>query len=187
MANVLKMTIVQSILSLHAQGWSQHRIADQLGIDRETVSHTFGWHDRRYSRTPATFQNQPLRRLTRPGVGRFKSCPSADQVRRRRSAEPLCRRGRSSFWPSMARDYRPSGFIRTCPRVGYGADQLRQRTAAPQAGESCAIGARPPPGMRPRPRGSSRLWHRRYRDQFRRQTPSHSCLSDRAQPQPQGL
>ena len=38
MANLLKMTIVQSILSLHAQGWSQHRIADQLGIDRETVS-----------------------------------------------------------------------------------------------------------------------------------------------------
>ena len=38
MANVLKMTIVQSILSLHAQGWSQRRIADQLGIDRETVS-----------------------------------------------------------------------------------------------------------------------------------------------------
>jgi transposase len=32
------MTIVQSILSLHAQGWSQRRIADQLGIDRETVS-----------------------------------------------------------------------------------------------------------------------------------------------------
>jgi transposase len=32
------MTIVQSILSLHAQGWSQRRIAAQLGIDRETVS-----------------------------------------------------------------------------------------------------------------------------------------------------
>ena len=38
MANVLKMTIVQSILSLPAQGWSQRRIAAQLGIDRETVS-----------------------------------------------------------------------------------------------------------------------------------------------------
>jgi len=32
------MTLVQSILSLHAQGWSQRRIAAQLGINRETVS-----------------------------------------------------------------------------------------------------------------------------------------------------
>lgn len=37
MANLLKMAIVQSILSLRAQGWSQRRIARELGIDRETV------------------------------------------------------------------------------------------------------------------------------------------------------
>src|ERR1700730_2844833 len=37
MSNLLKMAMVQSILSLHAQGWSQRRIARQLGIDRETV------------------------------------------------------------------------------------------------------------------------------------------------------
>ena len=34
----LKMTVVQSILSLHAQRWSQHRIADTLEIDRGTVA-----------------------------------------------------------------------------------------------------------------------------------------------------
>ncbi len=38
MANRLKMTVVQSILSLHAQHWSQHRIADTLEIDRGTVA-----------------------------------------------------------------------------------------------------------------------------------------------------
>lgn len=37
MANVLKMALIESILSLHAKGWSQRRIARQLEIDRETV------------------------------------------------------------------------------------------------------------------------------------------------------
>src|SRR5688572_14183143 len=38
MANRLKMARVQSILSLHAQGWSRRRIARELSVDRETVS-----------------------------------------------------------------------------------------------------------------------------------------------------
>jgi len=38
MANRLKMARVQSILSLHAQGWSGRRTARELGVDRETVS-----------------------------------------------------------------------------------------------------------------------------------------------------
>lgn len=38
MANRLKMAKVQSILSLHAQGWSRRRIARELCVDRETVS-----------------------------------------------------------------------------------------------------------------------------------------------------
>lgn len=38
MANRLKMAILQSILSLHAQGWSGRRIARELGVDRGTVS-----------------------------------------------------------------------------------------------------------------------------------------------------
>lgn len=37
MANLLKMAKVQSILSLHAQGWPQRRIARELGVNRETV------------------------------------------------------------------------------------------------------------------------------------------------------
>jgi len=38
MANRLKMAIVQSILSLHAQGWSARRIAKALEVHRDTVS-----------------------------------------------------------------------------------------------------------------------------------------------------
>jgi transposase len=38
MANQLKMAIVQAILSLHAQGWSQRAIAKRLEVHRETVS-----------------------------------------------------------------------------------------------------------------------------------------------------
>jgi hypothetical protein len=37
MANRLKMAIIQAIVSLHAQGWTQVRIAETLQIDRETV------------------------------------------------------------------------------------------------------------------------------------------------------
>lgn len=38
MANVLKMAKIQSIQQLHASGWSQRRIARELGIDRGTVA-----------------------------------------------------------------------------------------------------------------------------------------------------
>ena len=38
MANVLKMAMIQSIQQLHAAGWSQRRIARELGIDRGTVA-----------------------------------------------------------------------------------------------------------------------------------------------------
>jgi transposase len=38
MANQLKMATVQSILALHERGWSGRRIADELHVDRGTVS-----------------------------------------------------------------------------------------------------------------------------------------------------
>jgi len=38
MANGLKMAKVQSILSLYAKGWSQRRIARELGVDRGAVA-----------------------------------------------------------------------------------------------------------------------------------------------------
>lgn len=38
MANRLKMNMVQAVVALFEQNWSQRRIAGELGIDRETVS-----------------------------------------------------------------------------------------------------------------------------------------------------
>jgi len=38
MANELKMAQTQSILTLHERGWSNRRIAKELGIHRDTVS-----------------------------------------------------------------------------------------------------------------------------------------------------
>jgi transposase len=38
MSNLLKMAISESIRTLHRRGWSQRRIADALGINRETVA-----------------------------------------------------------------------------------------------------------------------------------------------------
>ena len=38
MANLLKMAVSGTIRTLHRRGWSQRRIADELGINRETVA-----------------------------------------------------------------------------------------------------------------------------------------------------
>src|SRR3954447_7102403 len=38
MANLLKMAVSETIRTLHRRGWSQRRIADELGINRETVA-----------------------------------------------------------------------------------------------------------------------------------------------------
>src|SRR5580692_5955416 len=38
MPNLLKVAMIDTILSLHQRGWSQRRIARELGIDRETVA-----------------------------------------------------------------------------------------------------------------------------------------------------
>jgi len=38
MANQLKMAMVNAILTLKQRGWSQRRIARELGINRETVA-----------------------------------------------------------------------------------------------------------------------------------------------------
>ncbi|MHB1313152.1 MAG: IS21 family transposase [Gemmatimonadaceae bacterium] len=38
MANLLKMAISETIRTLHQRGWSQRRIAEELGVNRETVA-----------------------------------------------------------------------------------------------------------------------------------------------------
>jgi transposase len=55
MANLLKMAISETIRTLHRRGWSQRRIADELGINRETVAR----HIRRAD-PPSRPANAPL-------------------------------------------------------------------------------------------------------------------------------
>ena len=46
MANRLKMNMVQAVVALFEQGWSRRRIAEELGIDRETVTNYLKrWQD----------------------------------------------------------------------------------------------------------------------------------------------
>jgi transposase len=51
MANQLKMAQVQAILALHAHGWSDRRIARELGVHRETVG--------RYVQAPGVSEAKP--------------------------------------------------------------------------------------------------------------------------------
>jgi IS30 family transposase len=95
-ANQLKMATVQSILSLHAQGWSQRRIAAAVGVDRETVSRYVRLAANRHSRTLVTLQTQPLRRLRRAGFPRTQAGPmrrSMQAAQFSRQTQPLRRPG----------------------------------------------------------------------------------------------
>ena len=38
MSNLLRVAVIDTILSLHQRGWSQRRIARELGVHRETVA-----------------------------------------------------------------------------------------------------------------------------------------------------
>ena len=60
MSNLLKMAVSETIRTLHRRGWSQRRIADELGINRETVAR----HLRQAEQSPKA-ANVPFR-LRRP-------------------------------------------------------------------------------------------------------------------------
>lgn len=71
MANQLKMAIVQAILSLHAQGWSQRAIAKRLEVHRETVSR----HIRR-----AAGNSKPATLTAGPGIDGASPPSSEDDL-----------------------------------------------------------------------------------------------------------
>ena len=80
MGNHLKMAKVNAILTLHARGWSNRRIARELGIDRDAVSrHVRGASDNSKAAKAPTESTCPVgpnaagargRRLTVGGPGR---------------------------------------------------------------------------------------------------------------------
>ena len=61
MANRIKMAKINAIKTLHEQGWSQRRIAEQLGIHRETVARYVGLATSKPAKAPpgSDSQNQP--------------------------------------------------------------------------------------------------------------------------------
>ena len=70
MSNLLKVAMIETILSLHQRGWSQRRIARELGINRETVARYLRQADAPpkpakaptgSAETPDARQNQPMR------------------------------------------------------------------------------------------------------------------------------
>ena len=101
MSNLLKMAISETIRTLHRRGWSQRRIADELGINRETVARHLRQADPRpkpanappgSDSRPTARQNQPMR----PPARRTSRRHAPDQSRLRLPARRLIHSRRGS-------------------------------------------------------------------------------------------
>ena len=79
MANRLKMAMVEAIVALVARGWSQRRIARELGVNRETVG--------RYLDLARRQGEAAAGASARSGVGEV--CPSPDDVASKPAKAPL--------------------------------------------------------------------------------------------------
>jgi transposase len=77
MANLLKMAISETIRTLHRRGWSQRRIAAELGINRETVAR----HLRRADPPPKPAHAPPGSEAD-PGAPKPAHAPSGSEVDR---------------------------------------------------------------------------------------------------------
>src|SRR5580704_9534734 len=62
MANQLKMALIETLLRLHAQGWSQRRIARELGLDRAAVAR----HIREAAESPDDIPGGTIRAEPKP-------------------------------------------------------------------------------------------------------------------------
>ena len=147
MANVLKMTVIQSILSLHAQGWSHRRIAKTLAINRRTVS--------RYVRQQqAADRSKCTSAPIEPGRldvdSKCTTAPSGSLVAAESAPSDLCFRAAratqlnqslralAGVYSGQARrkDSPPCAFIKTCA-----ASRGPRRSATTACGGSEAVGS----------------------------------------------
>ena len=84
MSNVLKVSLQETICTLHGRGWSRRRIARELGIDRETVSRYLLLAKTAIS-TPGSEEAtevKPAISTAGNGVGRKSQCePLAEVIR----------------------------------------------------------------------------------------------------------
>jgi transposase len=110
MANLLKMALIETIYSLHQRGWSQRRIARELGIHRETVArHLLGSPPAKPAIAPPGSQaqsddskpaNAPSGSGPSPPDG-VVSYPPASVTNRRRS---VCEPWRSTIEAKLAQE-----------------------------------------------------------------------------------
>jgi transposase len=77
MANLLKMAISETIRTLHRRGWSQRRIAAELGINRETVARHL-----RPADPPPEPANAPPGSEADPGAPKPANAPPGSEVDR---------------------------------------------------------------------------------------------------------
>jgi transposase len=83
MSNVLKVSLLRAIYSLHDKGWSQRRIARELGLNRETVGRYLRLAKPAISTTgfEQPCQAKPAISTTGPPAGRKSQCePLAEAI-----------------------------------------------------------------------------------------------------------
>jgi len=122
MANHLKMVLVHSILTLATQGWSQRRIARELGVDRETVSRHI-----RLTASRANPAKAPIGSVAAPEDSRPANAPLWSPVGRATVSS-----GGSGSWPSRIKGFRPchQGLPRAFGReIASNLDRVVRRTS----------------------------------------------------------
>ncbi len=105
-----------SIKTLHEQGWSQRRIARELGINRESVAQLSEIRSSKPAKAPrvSTIQNQPLPTKRPPGL-RLKPTIQNQPFWTKRPPGPAASANLTGIYPEagLSKAFRPSGFTRT--------------------------------------------------------------------------
>jgi hypothetical protein len=184
MANLLKMAVSETIRTLHRRGWSQRRIADELGTNRETVARHLRQADA----------------LSKPAIAPTGS--EADNG----APEHVDAPADSTPAPQLRGSGRASGcepwrdLIRAQCDLGFTAQRIYQDLVAEHGfrGTYYSVPVRPSARdgaptplpahrMRPRRRSSDRLRRRRPGRWARRQAAQDPRPPRRPEPLPQGL
>src|SRR5215470_9825783 len=83
MANRLKVAMIETILRLHQRGWSNRRIARELGIDRGTVARQIRTFKASPNAATVLIGSEPIRADANAAIsltGFLESRREADQV-----------------------------------------------------------------------------------------------------------
>ena len=168
MANQLGMDKVQAIFALHEVGWSNRRIARELGIHRTTVA---GYLETRGD-------SKPTKVTTGSDEGVGRGSPTFPESLRTVSRDDCSEARPGSLGPANFPGPERRAWLRP---------QLRQRQAVRAAVAWWPNAAVSPDGVLTRRRGVSRFRHRSAAEGTGRQAEEDVCLSDRALSQPQGV